>query len=524
MTDGSFNARLHIAGRSAVPSVSGSVSVPAGEVNGLPFVDASASLSADPHGVAIRDGAVLVGTTATRFTAVARPRENLVNLSAPHADLSDFNNFFDTGDTLDGNGSVKLAAAAHDSRITTSGNIDVRGLRYRNLPIGDTRAVWSSARNVVQGTLAVGGSEGALRAHGSIGLTPTGAWQSTLIRSRFDLAAAVNDLDLSLWLPALGMQGLPITGRASGDATIHGRYPAMNVRGTARVVGGTLGPLALDRAEVSIRSAGRRLVIDKAQMATSALNATASGTLGFGPNEPLDVQVHATTDRLAELVYDVAHLRVPVRGSFESTLTVSGSLRSPSVAAGFDGSNVLAYGIPISSLFGEVRVGRHALVLSNVGATFTHGEATLAGSLPLQLAPLRLAARDQPINFDLGVVGLDPSIFDATLGFNTKLTGLVDGHVGLSGTIAQPVIVGRATLANGSYVERSRAHSHHANGRRTGLQSYVGDAATRLCPARERHRPSPRKRGIPERVLTRRGIAFTQGQRSRSAARSSCLW
>jgi hypothetical protein len=38
------------------------------------------------------------------------------------------------------------------------------------------------------------------------------------------------------------------------------------------------------------------------------------------------------------------------------------------------------------------------------------------------------------------------------LGNNSKLTGTIDGHLGLSGTIAQPQVVGRVTLAQGSYV------------------------------------------------------------------------
>ncbi len=218
-TEGTFNAKLRIGGRSVAPSVSGHVGVPAGEVNGLPFVDGSAELAADTRGVDVRQGAVSVGTTAARFTAVARPGENAVAVSAPRADLSDFNNFFDTGDTLDGNGRVKFAAAARGSHITTSGDIDVSAFRYRNLPIGDTRGVWSSANDVIAGALAIGGDEGRLNARGSIGLTPGPRWQHTLARSRFDLGAEVNDLDLSLWLPALGMQNVPITGRASGETT-----------------------------------------------------------------------------------------------------------------------------------------------------------------------------------------------------------------------------------------------------------------------------------------------------------------
>ncbi|HZV76361.1 MAG TPA: translocation/assembly module TamB domain-containing protein [Candidatus Babeliales bacterium] len=452
MTDGTFNARLHIAGRSAAPSVSGDVGVPAGETNGLPFVDGSARLSADPRGVAIDRGSVLVGTTATYFAAVSRPYENAVDVKAPHADLADFNNFFDTGDTLNGIGSVKLAAAAHGPQITSSGNIDVRGFRYRNLPIGDTKAAWSSANNVVRGSLAVGGDEGVLHARGSIALTPARAWQSALMRSGFNLGANVDNLDLSLWMPALGLQNVPLTGRAWGEATLRGRFPQIDVRTSARVTGGTLGPLTLDRAEVSLHSAGRSIVIDRAEMTTPALSASASGSMSLGVNGPLDVQVHATTDHLAQLVYDASRLKLPLHGSFESTLKIGGTYRAPTFSAGVDATNVTAYGIPIASLFGEVRIERGVLVISDAGAVFAHGQASLAGSLPLQLSPLRLAAPDQPISFDLDVVGLDPSIFDEALGNNTKMTGLIDGHIGLSGTIRNPLVVGRASLANGSYV------------------------------------------------------------------------
>lgn len=451
-TDGSFNARLHIGGRSLEPSISGSIAVPAGEINGLPFVDGRALLAADPSGASIREGAVLVGTTTASFSAVARPRQNAISLRAPRARLADFNNFFDTGDTLAGDGSLKFAAASQASHITSSGDLNVRGFRYRNLPIGDTRAVWSSARNVVTGALAVGGTNGMLRAHGSIALAPGGAWQSTLARSRFNLTTAIDDLDLSLWIPALGMQSLPITGRASGNATLRGSFPLLDVRGNASLTNGTLGPLELERAQVAVHAARRRIVIDRAELTTPELAASASGSFGLGKDAPLDVHVHAATNELAKLVYQVSRTRVPVSGSFESTLDVGGTYHSPTLLAGFDATNVRAYGISINALFGEVQVHRQALVLSNVGATFERGQVSLAGSLPLSLAPLRLAAPDQPVSFDLDVVGLDPSVFDEALGNNTKMSGLIDGHIGLGGTIRQPTILGGLSLAHGSYV------------------------------------------------------------------------
>ena len=62
---------------------------------------------------------------------------------------------------------MKIAAAVSGDRLSTSGNVAVRAFRYRNLPIGDTYASWSSARDVVDGSLAIGGAEGRLRAGGS---------------------------------------------------------------------------------------------------------------------------------------------------------------------------------------------------------------------------------------------------------------------------------------------------------------------------------------------------------------------
>ncbi len=451
-TEGSFNARLHVSGRGASPDVAGRIGVPAGDVNGLPFLDASGELRADPRGASFDRGGVWVGSTYASFGASSFPGSSAVHVAATHADLGDFNNFFDTGDTLAGRGRVKFAAAAAGNAITTSGDIDVAGLRYRNLPIGDTRATWSSARDAIRGSLAVGGSEGMLRAHGSIAVVPRTGLLQTFMDSRYDLTGTVSDLDLSLWVPALGYPGVPVSGRVSGQGTILGRYPQLALRGSAQLDGGTLGPLSLDVAKIAVHSVGTRVAIDSAQLVTPGLTATAVGSLGLRPSQPLDLQVHATSDDLPRLVYELAHVKVPVTGTFESTLSVGGTYRAPTFAAGVDATNVSAYGISIASLFGEVKLHGRTLELSNAGAQIGKGEATLAGSLPLQLSPLQLGPPDEPLSFDLDLIGVDPSIFDLAFGKNTKLGGTIEGHVGVSGTVAGPVVLGRLSLAGGSYV------------------------------------------------------------------------
>src|SRR4029077_11269468 len=123
-----------------------------------------------------------------------------------------------------------------------------------------------------------------------------------------------------------------------------------------------------------LHSARSRMIIDRARLVTPELTASSGGSLGLGRNDPLDVRVHAATSCLAQLVYAVSHVRVPVSGAFESTLSIAGTYRSPKFLAGFDGTDVRANGVPISSLFGEIRLERRAFVLSNAGATLGKGE------------------------------------------------------------------------------------------------------------------------------------------------------
>ncbi|HTU81297.1 MAG TPA: hypothetical protein VMF61_04155, partial [Candidatus Acidoferrales bacterium] len=328
MTQGSFNARLHLGGRGAEPSVEGSIGVPAGNVNGLPFLDASAHLRADPRGASVRHGSVLIGSTRAFFGAGAFTGANYVHVVASHADLEDFDNFFDTGDTLAGTGSVRAAAATNLRRFTSSGDVDVAGFRYRNLPIGNTRASWTSDRDVVHGSIAAGSARGSVKASGSIDVAPRASLIASLFDSRYDLSGTAGDVDLGLWVPSFGFTEVPISGRLSGDATIVGRYPSIALRANAAIDAGTLGPLPLDVAKVSLHSAGASIIVDNAQLATTGLRATASGSLGIGRALPLNLHVAATSDDIAPLIYQVAHVNVPLSGSFESTLNVGGTFKA----------------------------------------------------------------------------------------------------------------------------------------------------------------------------------------------------
>ncbi|MGR4063842.1 MAG: hypothetical protein ACLQPV_00165, partial [Vulcanimicrobiaceae bacterium] len=450
-TQGTFSADLAVSGRGLDPHVRGPIVVGGGDVNGLSFVDGRATIAAGGGAVSATNGGVLFATTFTQFDAVSDTGRAAIRVAAPAADLSDFNNFFDTGDTLDGSGSIAFHAdVAHDS-VRTGGSVDIAKFRYRNLPIGDTRAQWSSASSALTGTLSVGGEHGRLDAGGSIGIVPAKSWQSTVIGSRYDLSATMSNLDLSLWIAAFGFPQVPITGRANGEARIDGRYPNLSIRGSTSVLNGTFGRLPIDSFELSGHSNGQRVTIDGGSLAAPGLQATASGSFGLRADAPLDLRVHAASDDLPMLMSQFTHAQPDVVGNAEMTVAVGGTLRAPSVSGAFDAEKLSYRGLIVDSVFGQLRLKGSTLELSNAGAELGGGQVTLAGGLPLQLDPFGVGPAERALNFDVQVAGVNPDVLSPVLGNGTKMGGEVDGHFGLDGTVGNPRVFGNLGLTKGSY-------------------------------------------------------------------------
>ncbi len=454
-SDGTYSAALDVHGRGLNPSVKGPITVGAGSVNGLPYTDARASIDASPKGgVVARRGSVQVGSTHVSFAAGERPQISGVHVRATNAHLEDFNNFFDTGDTLAGAGSVRFDLVSQSHRISSNGNIDVAGLRYRTFAIGNTRAIWSSARNLMKGSIVVGGEQGLLRAKGSIGFAPSPSLFDVLRDSRYSLSIDLDDVDTGKWLAAFGFPQVPMSGRVDADATIEGRYPRLHVNGTSSLHGGSVGPLPIDAADLAFSSVGDRLRIDSASMVSTGLTATATGTFGLGAKDPIDVDVYLNSNDMARLIQQVWRKNVALEGEYESTVSMRGTPRKPELSAAFDATNAVAYGVKIPSIFGSLRwnMGTRSLQLSNAGAQFEHGEISLAGSLPLRLKPFGAGPPNAQIDLDLSVTALDPATFETLLGNNTRLGGTIDGALAIDGTVGTPRIYGRFALAKGSYV------------------------------------------------------------------------
>lgn len=451
--DGSFAGSVTIAGSGTSPIVRGNLEVPVGELNGLGFNDARAAIAASRSGVSLQRGFVQVGSTKADFNAVVTTSELAFSMHSHYADLSDFNDYFDTGDTLSGSGPVSLSFEHFDQLTYTSGDIGIKGLRYRRFPIGDTDANWTSIRNVAQGKVNVGGDHGLLRASGTIAFVPGAQLGQLISASRYDINGTLSNFDLTTWLPALGFSQIPVTGRVDGVAQVRGSYPHIAVTGSASMHDGTIGPLAIERAEVAAqRAPGDRIDVTRMLVDLPALQASGSGSFGLSSSAPIDFQVHAVTDDLPRLVASVAKKHLDVRGHIESTLSIGGSIKAPRFLAGVDASNLNVYGLSIPAFVGQVQLHRRNVVVRNAELTFPRGTITIAGSLPLQLQPFGFGPASAPISMDASAREVDLAEFGTLMGNDTKLGGLLNGHIGVSGTAGNPRIFGQLAATGGSYV------------------------------------------------------------------------
>lgn len=243
-----------------------------------------------------------------------------------------------------------------------------------------------------------------------------------------------------------------MTGRVDASLTANGRFPHLLLRGTADLQpGGTIWRLPIDRATIAFSSNRNRLQIDSASLSAPGLNASANGSFGLGLTAPLALTLHASSNDVPQLVATLWRKQVPVSGQYETTVTVGGTLVRSSLKASFEAHNAVLYGLDVPSLFGSIELQGRNVVLHDAGAKLLNGSLAIAGSVPLQLVPFGIA-RTSPLSFSFTVSGLDPSDFDTILGNGTKLGGTIEGNLGVGGTLAKPLISGRFSVTNGSYV------------------------------------------------------------------------
>ena len=443
LVQGSIDADVRVRGHGTAlaPTFAGTISAPEGSINGLAIRNLRGSVQGDTRSIALAGGHVLVGSTALGLHGFASLAQIRGAVSAPQADLSDFDDFFDSGDTLDGTGYLAAAAALNGTHVvSTAGIASLSGARFRRLAFGNLAARWAMHQQAVVSALHFGGGSGEVLVTGRL-------FPQTM---SVDLNGSARRIDLGTWLPMLDLH-LPISGRLEAQSNIAGRYPDITMKLHAAMRSGTAGVLPIERFEVRALASHGRGRIESAELEVPSLRTDASGAFGFSPNDPLALAVHATSPDVGAFVEAATGKNIHTSGTLDAMLHVNGTLAQPQVRATLALQSLEHERFTIPRVTGELDASRHWVGVRNGQIDFAHGRALASAEFPIQITASGVRPGDGPISVSLTAQAIELSNFLALLPKGTQLGGQIDGNVVASGTVEVPALHGSLALRDGAF-------------------------------------------------------------------------
>ncbi len=441
LVDGSIDAAMRVRGTPSSPWFGGTFFATEGSVNGLAFRDLRGALHGDTRDVTVDDGRVVVGATDVAFRGRRAGERANISVDAPQADLNDFNDLFDTGDTFAGTGRLALQATLIGTRVVaTSGDTRVAGARYRRLELGTVAAHWRTSRDAVITALTLGGPTGRLELEGSV-MPSTRA-----VNFRTD----ARDVDLGSWLPMLGFTA-PVTGRLDATATVAGRYPDVAMQLHAAVFGGTAGRLEIQRFEVTAAAAHGRGSLSSAIIDVPSLETTASGTFGVRPGDPIALTLHSRSPDLDAFLLHATGKDFKLGGTLDSTLRVEGTRAAPQLRDAVTLSSLHYGNFTVPRVFADIDANRRAVSVENGEVDFPAGRALVSATVPIDATGAQIRIGGAPISAALRAEGLALSNFAALLPNGTAIGGRIDGDVTAHGTLNAPQLGGALALRGGTF-------------------------------------------------------------------------
>lgn len=436
---GSADADVHVSGALSSPAIVGALSVPEGSLNGLGFRALHANLSGAPGAVSLGNGHVLVGSTAVAFDAGMNGVAQQAHVVAPRADLADFNDYFDTGDMFAGRGSVALDATIAPGSVNSSGSLDVRDARLRNIALGRTTAQWSRSGSGTALRAAFGGPSGHVAVHGMLAQNLA-----------MNLYASGRGIDTYTWLPMLGVVE-PITGRIDADVHAQGRYPDLSSTLRADMHNGTLGRYTVQQLHIAAVMQAGRGRITSAFVRMPYLVASASGTFGMRPGDPMNLITRASISDIGAFTRTGTGKLVDMAGALDQRIALEGTFAQPRVRDDFVLQHARYGELNVPRAAGELIGDARHIALRGGSLNLERGRLLADASVPITLSPFALDPRNKPINGTLVADDVEASNFVNLLPKGTHMSGRLDGRIAVAGSMRAPQFAGGMTLARGSF-------------------------------------------------------------------------
>lgn len=459
IAQGSVDANVHVGGSGTSPHLNGTIRAPEGSVNGLAFRNMHATIAGDTHAVTLSGGHVTVGSTAIAFSGSGSPGSTAANVavSAPHANLADFNDFFDAGDTFAGRGHLSIAASASGTRLTgLSGNAAFTNARFRRISLGNVAGDVRDAGAEMAAHLAFGGPTGTVRVAATmpadVSLTSTAFGLTRGHLPPVDMTLAARNMDLATWLPMLGYN-VPVIGRLDVNAAVSGSYPDLNAHVRAAIGRGIAWKMPVRQFTLAATMTHGRGTIQSLVVRLPSLSTVASGTFGLRAGDPLALVVRSTSPNVGALMHDATGKKYDVSGTLDSTLRLSGTRGHPIVADDLLSRNLRFGKLTLPRVAGTVDVLPTRVALRNGEADLQRGRVLLSGRVPIRLHGRTPGiGRNGPISASLTADDVTLSNLLALLPKNTHASGRIDGRVDLAGTIGKPSLRGHLALEDGTFI------------------------------------------------------------------------
>ncbi len=449
--EGTLNALVHVSGRGAAPRFRGTLALPEGSVNGLRFRDATVALSGSAGDIQARNGRVRVGSSVLAFSADAAGSRQSASIRAPAVDLSDFNDYFDRGDTLGGTGSIAFAAVNSPDSLATSGRVRLAHTRFRRFDVGDSSADWHTSGRTISAQAAVGGSHGRATLTANLTEPATAPLRDTLRRSFIDAQTTLSGLDLGTWLPVAGVSA-PVEGTVDANAVARGSYPNLTMRAHAALTGGQVRRIAIRTASLDVTAAGGRATIANAVLAIDNLTAHAAGSLGLRPADPVALTVSAQTADVGALAKTLTGATYDAAGTVATTVAVGGTLQHPTFGDTLDADRIRYGRYTLPHAHSDVALTATRITLRQAEVDLGSGRLLAHGYAPVELAPIPgIGPAGSPLALDLTLERVDLAQFADLLPKGTTVAGALNGEVALTGTQANPALTGGLSLSGGTF-------------------------------------------------------------------------
>jgi autotransporter translocation and assembly factor TamB len=435
--DGALDGDVHVSGPLAAPHLDGTLGIARGSINGLAFRDARVAIAGGVGELVARDGRVSVGSTDVAFSGTFGRALQQLSLRAPHANLADFNDYFDRADTLGGTG--RLAIDADLRGGATTGDVAFRNARYRQYALGDVGANWHTAGSTVIAQARVAGP------HGTATLAGTMALPGRTVAAD----ARVTGFDLGGWLTTAGINA-PVNGVLDASAHASGPLGALAFTTDATISRGVAGHYAFDR--IALRASGDRsgARIDGLDLAGPGLIANAHGAFGYRANDPVALALHAQSDDLALLTKSAA-LPAGVAGAATVDVALSGTRAAPRVTSTLAADNVVVHDYRIPHAGAQLVADSSSLTLRDATVDLQRGQIRAAADIAIGFSPARLAFREAPLHAELHADAVDLAQFVPLFPKGTHAAGTLSGTLTVAGTPNAPSLDGSIALAGGNF-------------------------------------------------------------------------